>query len=88
MTLTEARDELTKIQDALIAWGVATEGLSICAILITGEIEDDGAGDKPTMNIRATGAGQSHNLIRMLEETITNIRDLPAGDPWPEVIKQ
>jgi hypothetical protein len=36
------------------------------------------------MNIRATGAGQSHNLIRMLEETITNIRDLPAGDPWSD----
>ncbi len=79
MTLTEARDELTKIQDALIVWGVATEGLGICAILITGEIEDDGAGDEPAMNTRETGAWQSHNLIRMLEETIANIRDLPTG---------
>jgi hypothetical protein len=41
MTLTESRDELTKIQDALIAWGVASDGLGICAILIMEEIEDD-----------------------------------------------
>jgi hypothetical protein len=46
MTLTEAWDELTKIQGALIAWGVAAEGLGICAILITGEIADPGAGNR------------------------------------------